>query len=64
LWVSSHASFYNLPEKYAKLQKRAPGDPNPFVDPEGYLAHVEEYEKSFEAALAQQGQSRGNGRGQ
>jgi metallo-beta-lactamase class B len=59
LWVSSHASFFNMADKYAKLQKRGPGDPNPFVDPKGYLAHVDEYEKSFEAALAQQGQRRG-----
>jgi metallo-beta-lactamase class B len=65
LWVSSHASFYNMADKYAKLQKRGPGDPNPFVDPKGYLAHVDEYEKSFEAAAAQppRGQGRGN-RGQ
>jgi len=48
-----------MADKYAKLQKRGPGDPNPFVDPKGYLAHVGEYEKSFEAALAQQGQRRG-----
>jgi metallo-beta-lactamase class B len=54
LWVSSHASFYGLAAKYEKLQKRGPGDPNPFVDPEGYKAHVDEYEKSFEAALARQ----------
>jgi metallo-beta-lactamase class B len=52
LWVSSHASFYGLPEKYAKLEKRGPGDPNPFVDPQGYQAHVEQFEKTFEAALA------------
>jgi hypothetical protein len=41
-----------LPEKYAKLEKRGPGDPNPFVDPQGYQAHVEQFEKTFEAALA------------
>ena len=52
LWVSSHASFYNMAAKYEKLQKRGPGDPNPFVDPQGYQAHVDEYEKTFEAALA------------
>ncbi len=68
VFLSSHASFYNMAEKYAKLEKRGPGDPNPFVDPEGYKAHVAEYEKSFEAALAQQlanpgGQGRGRGRG-
>ena len=54
LWVSSHASFYGMAEKYAKLEKRGPGDPNPFVDPEGYKAHVDQYEKTFEAALARQ----------
>jgi metallo-beta-lactamase class B len=54
VFLSSHASFYNMAEKYEKLQKRGPGDPNPFVDPEGYKAHVDQYEKSFEAALARQ----------
>jgi metallo-beta-lactamase class B len=52
VFLSSHASFYGLPEKYAKLEKRGPGDPNPFIDPQGYLAHVDQFEKSFEAALA------------
>jgi metallo-beta-lactamase class B len=59
LWVSSHASFYNMAAKYEKLQKRGPNDPNPFVDPEGYKAHVDEYEKSFEAALAAPPQGKG-----
>lgn len=52
LWVSSHAQFYGLAAKYPKLEARRPGDPNPFVDPQGYQAHVDEFEKSFEAALA------------
>jgi metallo-beta-lactamase class B len=67
VWVSSHASFYGLPEKYAKLEKRGPNDPNPFIDPQGYLAHVDQYEKSFEAALARppaQGKGKGPGPGQ
>jgi metallo-beta-lactamase class B len=64
VWVSSHASFYGLPDKFAKLEKRGPNDPNPFYDPQGYLAHVDQYEKSFEAALANpQGQRGGRGRG-
>jgi len=63
LWVSSHASFYGLAAKYEKLQKRGPGDPNPFVDPEGYKAHVDEYEKSFEAALLRPAQAKGQGKG-
>src|SRR5262245_59565376 len=52
--LSSHSSFYGLAQKYPKLATRRPGDPNPFVDPKGYLAHVDEFEKSFEAALARQ----------
>ena len=63
LWVSSHASFYGMAEKYAKLQKRGPGDPNPFVDPEGYKAHVDQYEKSFEAALVARQQAQAAGKG-
>ena len=54
LWVSSHASFYGLDKKYEKLKARKEGEPNPFADPEGYKAHVDEFEKSFLAALAQQ----------
>ncbi len=41
-----------MADKYAKLEKRGPNDPNPFVDPEGYKAHVDQYEKTFEAAAA------------
>ena len=60
VWVSSHGSFYGLADKFAKLEKRAPGDPNPFLDPQGYLAHVEQFEKTFETALARgPGQRRG-----
>ena len=63
LWVSSHASFYGLAEKYAKLEKRGPNDPNPFVDPQGYQAHVNQYEKSFEDALARPAQGKGAAKG-
>jgi len=52
VFLSSHASFFNLAAKYEQLQKQAPGGPNPFIDPEGYKAHVDQYEKSFEAAVA------------
>jgi hypothetical protein len=68
VFLSSHASFYGLPAKYEKLKARREGDPNPFVDPEGYKAHVDEFEKTFEAALARQlaqppGQGKGKGKG-
>ena len=54
VFLSSHASFYGLQAKYDKLLKRGPGDPNPFVDPEGYKDHVDQFEKNFEAARARQ----------
>ncbi len=64
VFLSSHASFFNMAEKYEKLQARKQGDPNPFVDPEGYKAHVDQYEKTFEAAVARmqtQGAAKGGG---
>lgn len=54
IFVSSHGVFYGLNEKYEKLEARGPEDPNPFVDPEGYLAHIDEYEAIFNRALEQQ----------
>jgi hypothetical protein len=43
-----------MDQKYAKLKARHEGDPNPFVDPEGYKAHVDQYQKIFEDTLAKQ----------
>jgi len=54
VFLSSHGVFYGLDEKYAKLLARGESDPNPFVDPDGYQAHVDEFEGTFEAALARQ----------
>ena len=54
VFLSSHGSFYGLPQKYPKLAARRAGDPNPFVDPKGYQDHVDQFEKTFEAALAKQ----------
>jgi len=54
VWVSSHGVFYGLNDKYEKLQNRKPGDPNPFLDPEGYVAHVNEYEQIFLNTLVRQ----------
>ncbi len=44
VWVSSHAGHFNMHEKYK------PGDaydPSRFVDPKGYLAKIEFYEKRY-----------------
>ena len=51
VFLSSHGVFYGLDAKYEQLLARGPGDPNPFVDPEGYQAHIDEYEEIFETRL-------------
>lgn len=51
IFLGSHGFFYNLAEKHARLGSRRPGDPNPFVDREGYLAHVAAQEQRFRAML-------------
>jgi metallo-beta-lactamase class B len=54
LFLGSHGFFYGLAEKYARLQDRAAGDPNPFVDRAGYLMHIDAQQRNFEAMLARQ----------
>ena len=54
VFLSSHGVFYGLDAKYEQLLARGPGDPNPFVDPEGYQAHIDEYEEIFETRLEEQ----------
>jgi metallo-beta-lactamase class B len=49
VFLGSHTGFYQLTEKYAKLQK---GDgPNPYIDPAGYKALIDSSEKAFYARL-------------
>jgi metallo-beta-lactamase class B len=48
VWVSSHAPQFNLHEKY---KPGDPYDPKRFVDPQGYQAKVQHYEKLFRAQL-------------
>lgn len=44
VWVSAHGSHYRLHDKYQAGQDY---DPQTFVDPEGFLARVESYEKLY-----------------
>lgn len=44
VFLASHGEFYGLLDKYKKLSA---GGPNPFIDPEGYKAHVSLMEKAF-----------------
>jgi metallo-beta-lactamase class B len=58
VFLGAHGAFYGLAEKYEKLMSREDRDPNPFVDREGYLRHVEQQEQRFEAMLEEQSGSR------
>ncbi len=54
IFLGSHGFFYGLAEKHERLLARGPGDPNPFVDREGYLEHVAAQERRFRAMLDEQ----------
>ena len=51
VFLGAHGSFYGLQAKYERFLK---GERNPFVDPEGYKAHLDLQEKNFQARLTEQ----------
>jgi len=51
IFLAAHGGFYDLAGKYAKL---VPGEPSPFLDRAGYLAYIDQKEKSFNAEVARQ----------
>jgi len=51
VFLGAHGEYYGMQAKYAKLGK---SDANPFVDPEGYRAYVNQKEQAFRAELAKQ----------
>jgi metallo-beta-lactamase class B len=56
IFLGAHGAYFNMDEKLKKLVK---GGPNPFIDPEGYRAYVQEREQAFRKELtAQQAQAR------
>lgn len=54
VFLGAHGAFYGLAAKYERLVNRGPGDPNPFVDRAGYLAHIDAQEAAFQVMLAEQ----------
>ena len=58
VFIASHGSFYDLRTKYETLQRREPGDPNPFIDHAGFLAYIDLQERRFQAMLERQQRGR------
>jgi metallo-beta-lactamase class B len=50
VFVGSHTGFYQMSQKYARLEK---GEPNAFIDPAGYKTLVDTSEKAFLDRLAE-----------
>jgi metallo-beta-lactamase class B len=51
VFLGAHGRYFNLKEKYEKLQA---GDKNAFVDPDGYEAYVANAKQAFERQLKKQ----------
>ena len=51
VFLGAHGSFYGLQAKYAKLQQ---GGANPFIDPAGFKAYLDDKERAFQTELAAQ----------
>ena len=45
IFLGAHGNYYGMEAKYARLQREP--KTNPFVDPEGYRAYVEDRDKNF-----------------
>lgn len=52
VFLGAHGGYYGMVEKHASAVKGPPK--NPFIDPEGYRAYVEQKEKAFRDTLADQ----------
>jgi metallo-beta-lactamase class B len=51
VFLGAHGDYYGMEAKYARMK---PGEPNPFIDPDGYKSYVNEREQAFRAELAKQ----------
>ena len=56
--LGSHASMFNMADKYARLGKE-PRGPNPFIDREGYFEELDARERVFNLRLAEQKKAAG-----
>lgn len=56
LFLGAHGQYFDLKQKYARLEKG--GQPNPFIDPNGYSEYLDRSEKSYNEYLAKERSSR------
>jgi metallo-beta-lactamase class B len=61
LFLGAHGAYFGLTTKYPKLK---PADINPFIDPAGYKAYVEERDQAFQKEWARQKANPGSAAGQ
>jgi metallo-beta-lactamase class B len=52
IFLGAHGNYYGMEKKYAKL--KTGGADNPFIDPEGYRAYIEDREKAYVDVLKKQ----------
>ncbi len=60
LFLGAHGAYFGLTTKYPKLKPAA----NPFIDPAGYKAYVEERDQAFQKEWARQKANPGSAAGQ
>jgi metallo-beta-lactamase class B len=51
IFLGAHGNYYDMEAKYERLGK---GKANPFVDPTGYKAYIDERQQAFRKRLAEQ----------
>jgi metallo-beta-lactamase class B len=51
IFLGAHGGYYGMEAKFAQMKE---GQPNPFIDPEGYKNYIAEREAAFRAELAKQ----------
>jgi len=51
VFLGAHGDYYGMEAKFARMKE---GEPNPFIDPDGYKSYIAEREQTFLAELAKQ----------
>ncbi len=59
VFLGSHGFWYDMERKLEQAMSRGEDDPNPFIDPEGYHAHIDLQEGRFLEMLREQQQGAG-----